>query len=188
MAKAPISGIQQLGKAVVAGRGVRGDQGLPLPARLALDDGETNAAGPVDDLGLDAIDDRQRRGIALQRGQEPLQFPRSPLDLDEDPGGVVANETGEAARGCQSVDKGAESDPLHHPLHANAKAVAGGGGERLRIHGISPYRPGASRGAAHPDRILVRAPKVLFRLGASDPGDPPKQNGKVRNRHDGGRS
>ena len=186
MAKAPISRVKQLSKAVVAGRGVRGDQGLTLPGRVALDDRETNAAGRADDLGIDAVDDRQWGGVALQRGQEAIQLPRIPLDLDEDPGGVVADETGETARRCQTVDKGAEPDALHHPLHADAKAVGGDGGERLPIHRTSPYRPGAGCGAAHPDRRLACAPKVLSRLGAGDPGDRPKRNGKVRNRHDGG--
>ena len=71
--------------------------------------------------GPDPVDPGQRRRVAFQQAQELADRRGCPLDLSENPVGVVADEAAQAQPGRQCVHERAETDALDDPLHPDGR-------------------------------------------------------------------
>ena len=121
VAEPPVGRVGQLAQAVRAGRGVRRHQGLPRAPGRAGHDRKARAAVRCHRPGPDPVDPGQRRRVPLQPAQELADRLARPLDLGENPVGVVADEAAQAQRGRQRVHERAETDPLDDPLHPDGR-------------------------------------------------------------------
>ena len=125
-------GVLQLGEAVRAGRGVGGDEGVGLPARVAGDDHEALPARGGHRAGVDAQHLRERGRPPLERRDEALDLVTRPLDLDLGSADVVAHEAGQAVLLGQAEDERPEPDALHDPFHAHGHPH-----DRHRAHDVA---------------------------------------------------
>jgi hypothetical protein len=114
VAVAAVGGVEELGEAGVAGRGVGSDRGVGAPAD-ARADAEPRLARVGDRLAGHRFDRRERRRVAVQPREEVVD--RLALDLDEHAERVVEDEAREVELGRQPVHERAEADALHNSGH-----------------------------------------------------------------------
>ena len=107
--------VGQLGQAVGAGRGVRGDR-RPLPAgRGTGHDGEPGDAGGRQRDAGDLLDHREHRRPVPQRGHEGVHRAGRALRLGDHTVRVVADVPGHPELGGQRVHERPVADPLDDP-------------------------------------------------------------------------
>ena len=122
--EAPVARIAQLREAVRARRGVRRHQRRRRPAG-GPGDREARVPARVDVDRPHRLDDRERRRLVAQRGQEPVHRVCAALRLDLDAASVVADEPGEPACGGDPVHERAEPDALHDALDPDVHTACG---------------------------------------------------------------
>src|SRR5262245_3715733 len=83
------------------------------------DDGERGGAARRHLAAGDALDQREGRGLPVERGQEPGRAVALAFDLHDDAGAVVGDGASQTEPRGQSVHEGPEADALDDPLDAN---------------------------------------------------------------------
>jgi hypothetical protein len=127
VAVAAVGRVEQLPKAVLAGRGVGRDLGVGGAPAGRLHDREAAFAARRHRLGSHELDHRQRRRLRGQPRHQRLDRLRRPLGLDHDSALVVAHEPGQAQPARQPMDVGPEPDALDDAVHPHAHAPDRGG-------------------------------------------------------------
>ena len=122
VAEAPVGRVEQLAQAVLAGGDVGGDERGRGPAARGLDDLEAGRRQRLDGLREHPLDDRQRRRVVAQAGEERRDALRRPLHLHQHAALVVEHEPVERQLAGEPVHERPEADPLHHALHPRAGA------------------------------------------------------------------
>ena len=117
---APVARVVQLGEARVAGRRVGRDRRGGGAARIARDDRELALPARGERPAAHVLDGGERRGLARQPGEEPLDRVGRALDLEHHPALVVADPAGEPLVVREPEHVGPEADALHRALDARA--------------------------------------------------------------------
>ena len=135
VAEPAVGRIVQLAEAVRTGGRVRRHHREPGPTHGAAPDRKPGFSGRCPRLTADLIDTSHRRRSA-QRRQQRRHRVGGALHLEDDPGGIVADPTGQTPTGRLPPDEGSEPDPLHQSRHVGPGAdgagyVGGGHAESL---------------------------------------------------------
>ena len=161
---------------------------VPAPRELTMRNGGPPTPGSAAASDLCDVDllDRPQAGARrpTSRSTKRSRTAGSPLNLDEDPGCVVAHEAGEPELGGQAEHEGAEAHPLDHASHLDPSSSCRWSDHR---HPSTPRRaicfppeaaaPGQPRQLAGPRRgrarwhvtHVERRPPAVLRQGASEP-------------------
>ena len=135
----PVGRVGQLGEAVGAGGGVRGDQGAGRPVGAGGEDGEPGAAGGRHLPVVDGLDAGQRGASGGDPVAEPGHGRGGALDLHDDALRGVGHVPGQGELGGEAVQVGPEADALHHSPDGDPRrrgvsaATAAGPAERSRV-------------------------------------------------------
>jgi hypothetical protein len=121
--KASIRGVIHFAEAIGAGGQIRRDVDEALDIGKTGLDAEVGIASRRHGVPSDLLDASQGRRLGGQNSQESLDLGGAPLDLDEDSGRDVADETREANPLGQAIDVGAKPDALDESAHPDAAAL-----------------------------------------------------------------
>ena len=129
VAVAAVGGVEELGEAVVAGRGVGGDQRVRRAAARRSRRSRSRARRAAGDVARADALDRASGGASLgRRGEEALDgVGAAPSASISTPRASLRTKPGRPQLGRQAVDEGPEPDALHDALDPHAPRGRRGG-------------------------------------------------------------
>ena len=135
---APVGRVALFGGAFGAHGDVGGGERAAAVGPRRVRDREAGAADDRNVLRLNRFDDRQRRGVVGEPGEEVVEIRGVALDLDDRAGAVVAHRTGQAERGGAWCRRTAGS---RRPARRRARRPAAGAARSWRTSSESSPRP-----------------------------------------------